>query len=84
MSLPAGDSRVPHGRGQHRCHARLADASHCLLTLQLGSFPGRVSLWTRCLASEVGSEPSEPFLLDPLAQRLRFRDRDQPAGAAPK
>ena len=62
------------GVGQHRCHARLADVSHCFLSLRLDAAPGRIALWARCLASAAGSEPSEPYLLDPAAQALRFRD----------
>ena len=56
---------------QHRCHPRTADFVSTLMRLELGAAPYRAGLLYRCLTSAVGSEPSEPFLLDPSEQALK-------------
>ena len=58
---------------QHRCHARLADVVHAVMTLALPAAPARVALLVRCYASAVGAEPAEPFLVDPAVHALRMR-----------
>lgn len=56
---------------QHRCHPRTADFVATLLRLELSSAPHRAGLLYRCLRSEVGAEPMDPFLLDPAEQALK-------------
>lgn len=58
---------------QHRCHARLADVVHTIMTLSPTLTPTRVSLLMRCYASDVGSEPTEPHLVDPAVHALKLR-----------
>ena len=61
---------------QHRCHARLADLVHAVLGGGGGlpATPHRARLWLACLRSAPGDEPAEPYLLDPAAQVLRWRE----------
>ena len=68
---------------QHRCHPRTADLAHTVLSLDLCAAPARARLLYRCLASDPGAEPTEPFLLNPAEQALRqkvWRPRADAAG----
>ncbi len=75
---PALDPRLK----QHRCHARLADVVHAVMTLALPAVPARAALLVRCYASAVGAEPREPFLVDPAVHAIRLRTFSvEPKGA---
>ena len=49
-----------------------------LLSLELSASASRLGLWFRCLRSEVGHEPDEPYLRDPASQRLVPRNPTSP------
>ena len=57
----------------HRCHPRAADVVHTLLSLQLTSFPARAYLLASCLSSTPGSEPTDPYLIDPASHVIRLK-----------
>lgn len=67
----------PHMK-QHRCHPRLADVAHTVLTLKGSEFPRRVQLWYQCVRSEVGAEPQDTFLVDPAEQAIRAKNPMNP------
>jgi hypothetical protein len=59
---------------QHRCHPRLADTVYFVMSLGgLREFGTRVSLLAQCYRSEKGSEPTEPFILDPAEQLPKLK-----------
>jgi hypothetical protein len=79
---PAGDLNPP-GFHQHRCHPRLADVVHTVMTLQPSLFPERARLLFACYRSEPGQEPTDNYILDPREQAVRLHTWSKAAAAPP-
>lgn len=81
-SAPAAPPALDARYKQHRCHARLADVVHTVMTLALTSTPRRAALLVACYAAAPGAEPTDAFLVDPAMHALRLRGSKAPARPA--